>query len=415
VLDTYLERLGQTVDLLARYGIYTILDMHQDVYNQAFRGEGAPDWAVCTSGVAITDPPGRWSVEYSTPALRTAFTHFWRNNVVGDLQGQFDMVWGKVAAYFAGNPWVAGFDPLNEPFSAGVARRGTQYVDADLSCFYTGRAHSTVPVDGLPALRCPVDVPKKGIIPTLERADPEALIFFEPDIYGVKGTTTSLGPMSFPNLVYNFHTYCPQRSPVTGNPTDLAACVGHQRTSITHNATSRAQMTSPDQPRGPAWIVTEFGATTSGALLSQVTADLDTRSVGWIYWSWKYYDDPTGSAAEGLVTTGGTYQPTARVLSETYAQAVAGTPESSSFDPTTGRFHLRYRPSHRAGVPTVVFVATGQHYAKGWCASATGATVTLGASGVDLSDGVQHLLVWARPRADVVTVTVTAGACRTRS
>ena len=35
--------------------------MHQDVYNQAFDGEGAPAWAVCTNDVRATDPPGRWS------------------------------------------------------------------------------------------------------------------------------------------------------------------------------------------------------------------------------------------------------------------------------------------------------------------------------------------------------------------
>ena len=40
VAERYLSHVAATVALLARYGIYTLLDMHQDVYNQNFRGEG---------------------------------------------------------------------------------------------------------------------------------------------------------------------------------------------------------------------------------------------------------------------------------------------------------------------------------------------------------------------------------------
>ena len=58
VLDRYVARLKQTVDLLGRFHIFTILDMHQDVYNQMFDGEGAPSWAVCTNDVPSDGPAG---------------------------------------------------------------------------------------------------------------------------------------------------------------------------------------------------------------------------------------------------------------------------------------------------------------------------------------------------------------------
>lgn len=32
----------------SKYGIYTLLDAHQDVLSQKFCGEGIPDWAVDT-------------------------------------------------------------------------------------------------------------------------------------------------------------------------------------------------------------------------------------------------------------------------------------------------------------------------------------------------------------------------------
>jgi len=59
VANQYLSRVKQTVDQLGRYHIYTLLDMHEDVYSTGFRGEGAPDWAVCTNGLPIKTLPGR--------------------------------------------------------------------------------------------------------------------------------------------------------------------------------------------------------------------------------------------------------------------------------------------------------------------------------------------------------------------
>ena len=51
---------------------------------------------------------------------------------------------------------------------------------------------------------------------------------------------------------------------------------------------------------------------------------MDAQQVGWTYWAWKYYGDPTGSADESLVMADGRLRSTAFVLSRTYPQAVAG-------------------------------------------------------------------------------------------
>ncbi len=122
VADAYLAHVKATVDLLASHGISTLLDMHQDVYDKVFRGEGAPEWAVCTNNVPIVPKGGRWSNNYSNPQLDTAVGHFWRNDVVGDLQGQFDLVWSTVAKYFKDDPSVIGYDPYNEPFSTSTTK-----------------------------------------------------------------------------------------------------------------------------------------------------------------------------------------------------------------------------------------------------------------------------------------------------
>ncbi len=406
--DRYVRRLQQTVDLLGRFHIFTVLDMHQDVYNEMFDGEGAPNWAVCTDGVPSVDPPGRWSLEYSTKAAGIAYRHFWRNDVVGDLQGEYDRMWGMVAHDFRSNPWILGYDPFNEPFSTSLLRFGDEHFDAELECFYTGTAHIGRPSHGAPLLRCPRRDPRVGVIPTIQLQDPAHLIFDEPDNYASRGLPTFLGPMDVPNLVFNVHVYCGARSPVTGNPTNLAACAGHEVKVLRKRAEDRPEMASTAQPGGPAWFVTEFGATADPALLASVTAELDAQEVGWEYWAWKFYGDPTGSADESLVMADGHLRSTARVLSRAYPQAVAGIPLSFGFSPGTGAFHLSYVPDHRVRAPTVVFVPTQLHYPHGYCAVVSGGRVTSGA-------GAEQLLVRNAAVGHRVKVAVTAGPCPARA
>jgi endoglycosylceramidase len=401
VFDQYLSRVKETVDLLGHYGIFTVLDMHQDVYNESFDGEGAPNWAVCTGNAPNIDAPGRWSNYYASAAAGTAFDHFWDNDVVGDLQGQYDMVWGKVAKYFASDPWVIGFDPFNEPFSTTLVRLGDEHFDAQLQCFYTGKAVGSR-LRGTPTLTCPPQDPAAGVIPTLLANDPHALIFDEPDNHASRGAPTFLGPMSIPNLVYNVHIYCGARSPRTGNPTNLARCIAHEARAFRRRAEDRPEMSSRYQPGGPPWFVSEFGATSNVPLVASVTGAADRHLVGWTYWSWRYYADPTGSAAESVVMADGRVRSTARVLSRVYAEAVAGIPRSMSYDPRTARFILSYRARGRTRGQTVIVVPTGILYPHGYCARALGARV--------VSDAGSPLLRLRNTRTSV-QLTVTPGTC----
>ncbi len=402
-LDRYLSRLKETVDLLARFHIFTILDMHQDVYNELFDGEGAPDWAVCTDGAPNVDPPGRWSRNYGTAAAGAAFENFWTNDVVGNLQGQFDLVWGQVAKYFSTDPWVIGFDPFNEPFSASLVRFGDEHFDAQLECFYTGTAHVGTALHGAPAVTCPPGDPATGVVPILLANDPRALIFDEPDNYASRGLPTFLGPMPFPKLVFNFHVYCGARSPKTGNPTNLASCARQEIRTLERRSEDRPEMASPHQHGGPAWFMSEFGATADPSLLSSITAHADEKLVGWAYWSWRFYADPTGSAAEALVMEDGRLRSTVQVLSRVYPEAVAGTPISMSFDPLTGRFALEYRPGPRVRATTVVVVPMQVHFPHGYCPAVSGAKVVSGPT--------CPLLQLRNTGTGIVRLTIRAGRC----
>jgi endoglycosylceramidase len=143
-------------------------------------------------------------------------------------------------------------------------------------------------------------------------------------------------------------------------------------------------------------------------LLVNLTAAMDAHQVGWIYWSWKYYGDPTGSASESLVMADGRLRTTAWALSRTYPEAVAGKPIAYSFSPDTGDFSLAYVPDHRVHAPTVIFVPTEIHYPHGYCASVSGGRVT-SASGSDLLD------VRNARTGHLVRVSVEPGTCSSPS
>ncbi len=375
---SYLRHVAATVALLARHGIYTLLDMHQDVYNTNFRGEGAPNWAVCTDNVPIVPLGGRWSNNYVNPTLRTAVGHFWNNDVEGNLQGQYDMVWQVVANYFKTDPWVVGYDPYNEPFSTETVTAAGSTFTGNLECFYTGRAHEGYLANGTALLNCPTDVPNNGVIPSIQAVDHRHLIFLEPDIYWVTGGNipSQLGPLPFPRIVFNFHDYCGDRSPVTGDPTNLLHCLQDEETTASEQDITRLSMSSQYQYGGPAIFMSEFGATTSVPLVGFATESAGINDLGWAYWAWKYYDDPTGSSAEGLVLPDGTYSPIVQVLSRTYAQEIAGNPLSILFNPFTSAFSMVFTPANGANGPTVIQIPASQHYASGWCAAVKGGKIT---------------------------------------
>ena len=56
--DDYLARIRSTVDVLAAHGIVSLLDFHQDMYNERFQGEGWPDWAVFDDGLPAEPQAG---------------------------------------------------------------------------------------------------------------------------------------------------------------------------------------------------------------------------------------------------------------------------------------------------------------------------------------------------------------------
>ncbi|MEM2929451.1 MAG: cellulase family glycosylhydrolase [Thermoproteota archaeon] len=122
--EDYLDRIEVLLDMCADYGIYVLLDMHQDLYSVLY-SDGAPEWATFTDG--LPEPEGGlvWSDAYlNSEAVQRAFDHFWSNDPALDavgLQDHFSRCWQYIAQRFGSRHEVLGYDIFNEPFPGTAA------------------------------------------------------------------------------------------------------------------------------------------------------------------------------------------------------------------------------------------------------------------------------------------------------
>jgi len=126
--EEYLERVARIVGWAKAAGLYVLLDMHQDLFSVKF-SDGAPAWATLDEGKPYT-PTAVWSdAYYTSEAVQTALDHFWANSPAPDgvgLQDHYARAWRRVAERFRDEPFVLGYDLMNEPFPGRDAARTQQ-------------------------------------------------------------------------------------------------------------------------------------------------------------------------------------------------------------------------------------------------------------------------------------------------
>jgi endoglycosylceramidase len=185
--DAYLDRIRGTVETLARHGIVSLLDFHQDLYNERFQGEGFPDWAVMDDGLPAQPQegfPGNYLVQ---PALNRAFDHFWNDD--GGLQEHYAAAWAHVAARFRGDDAVLGFDLFNEPWPG------------------TGWQQCANPA-GCPAFDAKLSAFDDRVIKAIRAVEPDRLAFYEPNVIFNDGADTNLADTGDAHAAMSFHDYC---------------------------------------------------------------------------------------------------------------------------------------------------------------------------------------------------------------
>lgn len=123
--EKYLERVKEIVNKAREYGIYVILDMHQDLFAQKYI-DGAPDWACLDDGLPHPEHCTIWYNAYlESEAIIRAADNFWANAPAPDGVGLLDhyaAMWKRIGEVFDDCPNIIGFEPMNEPFMGSIAR-----------------------------------------------------------------------------------------------------------------------------------------------------------------------------------------------------------------------------------------------------------------------------------------------------
>ncbi|MGB3896615.1 MAG: cellulase family glycosylhydrolase, partial [Mycolicibacter sinensis] len=366
----YLASIEQTVQMLARYNIVSLLDMHQDVYSDSINGgfDGAPAWATDTGGLPEIDVGFPWNYVVS-PAVNHAWDAFWNNGTVADgvkLQNSYARMWEVVAEYFAGNGNVGGYEIMNEPWA------GTQWLGTVLGNPFFDAQYLT-------AFYNQVDAAIRAV-------DPHTPVYFEPNtLTGNLPLPTHLGTVDDPNTVYAFHDYCTSTA-IFG---DTAFGCGLWELIIQGDAASYAA-----KHNIPA-MITEFGNTGNIQSITDTLDEANKRGFGWLFWEYG-----TARANSGDPDDNGLSSGVMATLAQAYPQVVSGTPGSWSV--TDGVLQFSYSTemadgsgSFAAGSHTTIWVPDNNYQ------------VTVTGGHVVSPAGAQQLVIASDSGAGTVTVTVT--------
>lgn len=358
--DAYLASVARTVRTLAAHGIVSLLDFHQDLYNEAFQGEGAPAWAVQDGG--LPNPalgfPGNY---FANPAANHAWDAFWANAPASDgvgLQDHYAKAWAHVASRFRSNPNVLGYELLNEPWP------GTTWQPC------------LTPLVGCPAFDQRLTGFYQRVDTAIRRVDRTHTVWIEPNVISAEADANNVAAIRDSHLGWAFHDYCPTLAELQVNllcpQLDGATVAAAERYGSQHHVPT---------------LMTEFGATQDHDNLAEMVALADTSMLGWTEWAYTGNDKTSTSPDGQALVLDPAKPPTGanvltdklKALAEVYPKAVAGTPTSYSF--ADGVFRLVYRTarvsghgSFPAGAETDVAVPRIQ-YPHGYQVAVTGARV----------------------------------------
>jgi endoglycosylceramidase len=300
-------------------------------------------------------------------------------------------MWEYVANYFQGNPNVAGYEIMTEP--------------------WPGSSWPLIPL-GSPAFGAQELTPFfNQVDAAIRAADPSTTVYIEPNLLFESGVSPiKLGTINDPNTVFGFEVYCP----VTYLLDSSFGCESYD-SAIMDRAESYAK--SHDMPM----LLEEFGAGDNLGAIAAMEQAADEHQLGWTEWPYSGLGDITTVASSGngesLVydpreppVGDNVFTEKLGILAHPYPQIVAGTPNSWSFDSNTDTFKFSYSTenvdgngSFPAGSQTTISTPAVE-YPNGYqVSSITGGQV--------VSDpNAPELVIASDGSASTVSVTVTPAA-----
>lgn len=328
----YLDKIDRVVQLLASRHIYVMLDFHQDLYGDTYQGEGFPDWSVHPENAGGLLRAG-FPLGYVTPRVSAAFDGLWNND--NDLQGDFRDAWTAVAARWKDSNYLMGYDLINEPWSGShwpaCARPSgcPKFETEKLQPFY------------------------EHVLAGIRKVDPYNIVWIEPQVLFDFGAQSHLGthPIDDEQLGLSWHNYCFAATLMQAYGVKQSTTCERLEKRVDQNATRLAARL------GSASLLSEFGASDDLADTRRVTEGADRSLVGWTYWSYKNWGDPTtqaqGSGAQSMfkrdTDLSSVKQEKLAILQRPYPQFVAGIPLEFSYDADKHIFFLKYSTKLTSG------------------------------------------------------------------
>ncbi|CEM34824.1 unnamed protein product [Vitrella brassicaformis CCMP3155] len=388
--DGYLGVLEDIVDNLGERGIHTLLDAHQDLLagdvsddrdgGTDYCGHGMPDFRVAEVEERKFEPqnvqehplpvaqPGPSVCEeifffqlYFSERISKLFQALYDD--AHDLQTAFVEVWKKAAGVFKNNPFVLGYEFLNEPWYGNL-------YDKPSLLLVPGKATN----DNLvPMYRRLAKAIRN------EAGDANHMLFFGKIPLNIFTTRFPRNPLHLPRddpgAVLSFHPYCAETlNTATGQltqarlrPAQLGPIIDQALCSLTVELNFESVERDLERMgRNVGSMPTEFGAVppTEEALKSLLPLLTKTDEVlqSWVFWTYK-----ESAAITEVANDQGLYSTDAesiddfqlnklRTLTRTYPQATAGKLVSFSFNQDTGFFKMVYLPDPTINKPTVIYL-----------------------------------------------------------
>ena len=343
---SYLAAIEAFLNVVRPYGIYVLLDFHEDGWSKDICEDGAPAWATVVtddSGAAI--PGGDC---HTFPAALSAHQNFFEQNA-DDLEDAFSDMFVRFASYFVNDDLVFAYEIFNEPIASDES----------------------------------VDAFSIKIAKAIRTVDPRHLILWEPSSLRNQVNSSFVSPTPFPvpGCVYAIHVY----ETVPGviaysmqNAVVEAQAWGEPLFITEHGA-------SPAADGGISWI---------GYTLDQFDQAL-ASSMDWI-WNPGIVTRSDAGAIQ-YVDDGGLYAE----LTRPYAMAVGGDLTDTTWDGTTLTVSFQDHP----GVPLTHDVYWNRGTPKVTCDGEAVTNVTSDpvreaytvacGTGGGLPDGGGHTLVFA--------------------
>ena len=332
----YLRRILDVVDACGEYGIYTLVDLHQDAYSKHMGEDGAPLWAIVPPPSELLEGPLHDLNERRTSGqVLAAFDSFFANDE-GVQDAYADMA-AWLAGALEGHPWILGLELMNEPVLF--------FDDAPLAAFHAK-------VGG-----------------AAREAAPTLTLFFEPNsLRNMTDDAPAEFPFPFDDAVYSPHIYTEVF--LNGWESEDATKI---RLSVERAVQEAADHNAP-------LYVGEFGndpKTDRGRLWIDITLSLFDEhlisSAIWVYeeWSqgsWGLYDG-VGEPNPGRVAL---REDAVDLLARAYPQAVDGRLVSFAFDASARTLTVQLAD---AGPGEHLMAAPGRVYPTGVVAACDGVDV----------------------------------------